>query len=117
MDDTFTENSLTRITRTQSCPAGHHRQLHRKYGISHRGKTISTIPVRAIGLRQSESFDLADTETGAGGGAQSHRGLSMSLYRSVTFSTDSSSSRQSMKQSIRSRESEITNLDIPEETF
>ena len=48
----------TRITRTRSCPGPRTRRAR---------PGVATIPVRAIGLRQSESYDLSSISAAPGG--------------------------------------------------
>ena len=48
----------TRITRTRSCPGPRTRRAR---------PGVATIPVRAIGLRQSDSYDLSSMSAAPGG--------------------------------------------------
>lgn len=68
--------------------------LHRRNGNIDR--SISTIPVRAIGLRQSESYDLSEA----------------GLQRTISTVTYTTSVRGSVEV-----KTEHVNMDIPEEVF
>ena len=94
------EDSLSRITRTRSCPATS------RHVNSTRISGVSSIPVRAISLVQSESFDLSDCQSRRGGPMQ----------RSLTYN---SSLRRNNKLSIRSEQSQVISLgsDISENVF
>ena len=100
LEDNYVETSLSRITRTRSCPAT---SRHRN---SARTSAVSTIPVRAISLVQSESYDLSDS--------QSRR--RRPIQRSLTYN---SSLRRNNQLSIRSQQSQVISLgsDISENVF
>ena len=86
----------TRITRTRSCPGPRTRGAR---------QAVATIPVRAIGLRQSESYDLSSMSAAPGG-----------LTRSASSMTYTGPLRRGAetKQSVRT---EVISLDIPEQMF
>ena len=100
LEDNYVENSLSRITRTRSCPAT---SRHRN---SARSSAVPSIPVRAISLVQSESYDLSDCRSRSRGAIQ----------RSLTYN---SSLRRNNQLSIRSEQSQVISLgsDISENVF
>ena len=96
------ESSLSRITRTRSCPATSRRTNSARSSAMSRGG----FPVRAISVVQSDSFDLSDCQ-GRGRGP---------IQRSLTYN---SSLRRNNKLSIRSEQSQVISLgsDISENVF
>ena len=82
----------TRITRTRSCPGP---RIRERPG-------VSTIPVRAIGLRQSESYDLSLISAAPGGLTRS--ASSMAYTGALRRGTEH-------QQSVRT---EVISLEIPE---
>ena len=91
----------SRITRTRSCPGPRIRK-----GTERARPGVATIPVRAIGLRQSESYDLSSMSAAA------PRGLTRSA--SSTGYTGGLRRDTAHQQSVRT---EVISLDIPEEMF
>ena len=81
------EHSLTRISRTQSCPP--RRRQEEEF------KDVSTIPVRAMGLKHSVSF-----------GPDSYH--APPRYSSFRFRSSDS---------VKSRETVLTQVDMSEELF
>ena len=97
--DSQLDNSMSRITRTKSCPARH------KYQSQHQG--VSTIPVRAMGLKHSMSF---------GPEYYANQGRPQGLYRPVRSSSSFIMKMRSMD-SIKSQDSVLTQAHLSEELF
>ena len=93
------ENSKSRITRTQSCPTRH------KYQSRHQG--VSTIPVRAMGLKHSMSFGPDNYTT-----HERHQSLNRPVRSSSSFLMKIRSI-----DSVKSQDSVLTHANISEDLF
>ena len=87
----------TRITRTRSCPGPRNKPR----------SGVSTIPVRAIGLRQSESYDLSSMSAAPGAGGLTRSASTMAYTGGLRRGTEH-------QQSVRT---EVISLEIPEQMF